>query len=552
MAGLERSVFVPNGDKSPTIIRKFFMPKILVADPIGAEGVDLLKTHAEVDVKTGMKPPELLAIIADYEGLVVRSETKVTKEVIEAAKKLQVVGRAGIGVDNIDLEAATAAGIAVVNAPTGNTVAAAEHTMALMLALSRNVPAAHQSLKAGEWKRSAFMGVEVRAKTLGVCGLGRVGSEVARRAQSFDMKLIGYDPFVAPDYAKRMGIELVSLEELLAQSDFITLHTPLTDGTRHMISDDQVKLLKPGARLINVARGELVDEQAILNGLESGQLGGVALDVFAQEPPQNTELVGHPKVVVTPHLGASTEEAQREVAIEASEQVLTVLRGEPARNTVNAPFVAPEVHAVLAPYIPVATVVGKLLTHLADGQFIGITISYQGEIAEHDTRSLQAAVLAGLMEPITTGQVNLINAPVLARERGLNITEQHNTTSPEYSSIVSATIETSEGKVTLAGTSLRNEPHIVKIDDYWLDIIPTTPYMLFVDNQDQPGSIGAVGMIAGRHNINISFMEVGRLALRGRAMMVIGLDDPVPSAVIEEIQGLGHISNVRLAHLGSL
>ena len=552
MAGLERSVFVPNGDKSPTIIRKFFMPKILVADPIGAEGVDLLKTHAEVDVKTGMKPPELLAIIADYEGLVVRSETKVTKEVIEAAKKLQVVGRAGIGVDNIDLEAATAAGIAVVNAPTGNTVAAAEHTMALMLALSRNVPAAHQSLKAGEWKRSAFMGVEVRAKTLGVCGLGRVGSEVARRAQSFDMKLIGYDPFVAPDYAKRMGIELVSLEELLAQSDFITLHTPLTDGTRHMISDDQVKLLKPGARLINVARGELVDEQAILNGLESGQLGGVALDVFAQEPPQNTELVGHPKVVVTPHLGASTEEAQREVAIEASEQVLTVLRGEPARNTVNAPFVAPEVHAVLAPYIPVATVVGKLLTHLADGQFIGITISYQGEIAEHDTRSLQAAVLAGLMEPITTGQVNLINAPVLARERGLNITEQHNTTSPEYSSIVSATIETSEGKVTLAGTSLRNEPHIVKIDDYWLDIIPTTPYMLFVDNQDQPGSIGSVGMIAGRHNINISFMEVGRLALRGRAMMVIGLDDPVPSAVIEEIQGLGHISNVRLAHLGSL
>jgi D-3-phosphoglycerate dehydrogenase len=549
---LERSVFVPNGDKSPTIIRKFFMPKILVADPIGAEGVDLLKTHAEVDVKTGMKPPELLAIISDYEGLVVRSETKVTKEVIEAAKKLQVVGRAGIGVDNIDLEAATAAGIAVVNAPTGNTVAAAEHTMALMLALSRNVPAAHQSLKAGEWKRSAFMGVEVRAKTLGVCGLGRVGSEVARRAQSFDMKLIGYDPFVAPDYAKRMGIELVSLEELLAQSDFITLHTPLTDGTRHMISDDQVKLLKPGARLINVARGELVDEQAILNGLESGQLGGVALDVFAQEPPQNTELVGHPKVVVTPHLGASTEEAQREVAIEASEQVLTVLRGEPARNTVNAPFVAPEVHAVLAPYIPVATVVGKLLTHLADGQFIGITISYQGEIAEHDTRSLQAAVLAGLMEPITTGQVNLINAPVLARERGLNITEQHNTTSPEYSSIVSATIETSEGKVTLAGTSLRNEPHIVKIDDYWLDIIPTTPYMLFVDNQDQPGSIGAVGMIAGRHNINISFMEVGRLALRGRAMMVIGLDDPVPSAVIEEIQGLGHISNVRLAHLGSL
>ena len=394
------------------------------------------------------------------------------------------------------------------------------------------------------------MGIEVRNKTLGICGLGRVGSEVARRAQSFDMRLVGYDPFVSPDYAKRMGIDLVSLEELLAQADFVTLHTPLTDGTRHMISGPQIALLKPGARLINVARGELVDEQAILDGLESGQLGGVALDVFAQEPPQNTELIGHPKVVVTPHLGASTEEAQREVAIEASEQVLAVLNGEPARNTVNAPFVAPEVHAVLAPYIPVATVVGKLLTHLADGQFIGITISYEGEIAEHDTRSLQAAVLAGLMGPITTGQVNLINAPVLARERGLNITEQSNTAATEYPSIISATIETSESKITVAGTSLRNEPHIVKIDDYWLDIVPTTPYMLFVDNQDQPGSIGAVGTIAGAHNINISFMEVGRLSLRDRAMMVIGLDDPVPPDVMAEIQELGHIHNVRLAHLG--
>ena len=526
------------------------MRKILVADPIGGEGIELLRSRAEVDVKTGMNPLELLAAIGEYDGLVVRSETKVTKEVIKTAKKLQVIGRAGIGVDNIDLDAATSAGIAVVNAPTGNTVAAAEHTMALMLALSRNVPAAHQSLKAGEWKRSAFMGIEVRNKTLAICGLGRVGSEVARRAQSFDMRLVGYDPFVSPDYARRLGIELLSLEELLAQCDFITLHTPLTEGTRHMIGSKEVGLLKPGARLINVARGELVDEQAVLDGLESGQLSGVALDVFAQEPPQNTALVGHPKIVVTPHLGASTEEAQREVAIEAAEQVLAVLNGEPARNTVNAPFVTPEVHAVLAPYMPVATVVGKLLTHLAEGQFLGITISYEGEIAEHDTRSLQAGVLAGLLEPVSTGQVNLINAPVLARERGLNITEQHNASAQEYSSIICATLETSVGKITLAGTSLRNEPHIVKIDDYWLDIVPNTPYMLFVDNQDQPGSIGAVGTIAGHHNINISFMEVGRLKMRGRAMMVIGLDDPVPPDVMQEIKNLGHIYNARLAHLG--
>ena len=527
------------------------MPKILISDPIGAEGIELLQSRQDVEVivRTGMKPDDLLEIIADYDALVVRSETKVTREVIETGKKLQVVARAGIGVDNIDLEAATSAGIAVVNAPTGNTVAAAEHTLALMLALSRNIPHAHQSLTSGEWKRSAFVGIEVRNKTLGICGLGRVGSEVAKRAQAFDMRLVGYDPFVAPDYARRIGVEILPLDQLLAESDFVTLHTPLTDGTRGMIGSNEIARIKPGARIINVARGELVDEAALLEGLNSGRLGGVALDVFSKEPPDRGPLLEHPKVVVTPHLGASTEEAQREVAIEAAEQVLAVLGGAPARNTVNAPFVAPEVHAVLAPFMPVGAVVGKLLTSLAEGQFLGITIGYQGEIAEYDTQMLQASVLAGLLAPVSTGQVNLINAPVLARERGLNITEQHNRVSQEYTSIVSATLETTEGKLTLAGTSMRDEPHIVKIDEYWLDIVPTAAYLLFVDNQDQPGSIGAVGTIAGHHNINISFMEVGRLKMRGRAMMVIGADDPVPQNVLEEIQSLSHIHKVRLAKL---
>ena len=527
------------------------MLKILISDPVGVEGIELLRTKADVDVKTGMKPAELVKVIGDYDALVVRSETKVDRKVIEAGKRLKVVARAGIGVDNIDLESATSAGIAVVNAPTGNTVAAAEHTVALMLSMARNIPSAHASLRAGEWTRSKFIGIEVRDKTLGICGLGRVGSEVARRAQAFDMRLVGCDPFVAPDYARRIGVELLTLNELLAQSDFVTLHTPLTDGTRHMIGKKEIAIIKPGARLINVARGELVDEEALLEGLDSGRLAGVALDVFAQEPPASGPLLEHTKVVVTPHLGASTAEAQREVAIEAAEQVLAVLNGEPARNTVNAPFVAPEVHAVLDPFMPVASVVGKLLTHLADGQVSGITISYQGEIAEHDTRMLQAAVLAGLLAPVSTVQVNLINAPVLARQRGLSITEQHNTVSREYASIVSATLETTEGNITLAGTSMRNEPHIVKINDYWLDIVPNTPYLLFVDNQDQPGSIGAVGTIAGHHNINISFMEVGRLQLRGRAMMVIGVDDPVPPDVMAEIQSLSHIYNVRLANLAS-
>ena len=525
------------------------MPRVLVSDPIGPEGVSLLETGADVDVKTGMKPAELLDTIGAYQALVVRSETKVNREVIEAGKNLQVIARAGIGVDNIDLDAATGAGIAVVNAPTGNTVAAAEHTMALMLALARNVPGAHYSLQSGEWRRSAFMGVEVRDKTLGICGLGRVGTEVARRAQAFGMRLIGYDPFVAPDYARRFGVELMTLDDLLAESDFVTLHTPLTEGTRSMLGLPQVRRIKQGARIINVARGELVDEAALLSGLESGRLSGVALDVFAKEPPDPSPLLDHPRVVVTPHLGASTREAQREVAIEAAEQVLAVLKGEPARNTVNAPFVAPEVHEVLAPFVPAASMVGKLLGFLSEGQISGITVSYEGEIAQHDCRMLQAAVLAGLLGPVSTVNVNLINAPVLARERGWSVTEQSNRVSREYASLISATLQTTSGSLTLAATSMRNETHIVKFNDYWMDIVPNTPYLLFVDNRDQPGSIGAVGTIAGRHNINISFMGVGRIRLRGQAMMVIGLDDPVPSHVMDEITALSHIESARLATL---
>ena len=482
----------------------------MVSDPIAGEGIDLLGSTVQVDVKLGLVPAELLEIIGNYDALMVRSETKVTAEVVRAAKSLKVIARAGIGVDNIDLEAATSAGIAVVNAPVGNTVAAAEHTMALMLALARNVPQAYQSLKQGEWRRSAFMGIEVRNKVLGVVGLGRVGSEVARRAQSFGMRLVAHDPFVAPDYARRLGADLLSLDDLLSQSDFVTLHTPLTANTSNLIGRRELALIKPGARLINVARGELIDEEALLEALESDRLAGVALDVFVAEPPGDTPLIRHPKVLATPHLGASTQEAQREVAIEAAEQVLAVLAGRPAHNTVNAPVLPPEVHEILAPYIAVATLLGKLLTHLAQGQFVGVTILYQGEIAEYDTAILKAAVLAGLLYPVSSEQVNLINAPLLAQQRGLSITEQKNTDAQEYSGLITGTLNTTGDSITLAGTTLRNEPHIVKVNDYWLDVVPTVPYLLFIDNPDHPGSIGAVGTVAGRNNINISFMEVGR------------------------------------------
>jgi D-3-phosphoglycerate dehydrogenase len=525
------------------------MPKVLVADPIAPEGVELLRSRAEVSVQLGLKPLELKGVVGQYDALVVRSETKVTAEVIGAAHRLQVIARAGIGVDNIDVAAATSAGIAVVNAPAGNTIAAAEHTLALMLALARNIPQAHQSLKSGQWRRSAFMGVEVRNKVLGIAGLGRVGSQVARRAQGFEMRLVAFDPFVSPDYARRLGVELMPLDRLLAEADFITLHTPLTPNTSHLIGAKELALMKPTARLINVARGELIDEAALLQALEAGRLAGVALDVFAQEPPGDNPLLQHPKVIVTPHLGASTQEAQREVAIEAAEQVLAVLSGQPARNTINAPFVAPEVHSILSPYIPVASLLGRLLTSLAEGQFVGVTIGYQGEIAQHDTAILKAALLLGLLAPVTAERVNLINAPLLAQQRGLRITEQKSGTAQEYPSLLTATLHTSSGDTTLAGTSLRDEVHLVKVNDYWLDIVPSVPYLLFVDNLDQPGSIGAVGTVAGRYNINISFMDVGRRGVRGQAMMVIGLDDPVPEQALAEIRALPQIQDARVVKL---
>ncbi len=522
------------------------MPKVLITDNVAAEGIDLLQKSLPVDIKRGLSPDELVDTIGEYDALVVRSETKVTEPVIEAGRNLKVVARAGIGVDNIDLDAATRAGIAVVNAPVGNTVAAAEHTMALMLALARNVPQAYASMKEGQWQRSAFMGIEVRNKTLGIIGLGRVGSEVARRASSFGMRLIAYDPFVAPDFASRLGVTTMPLEELLPQADFITLHTPLTAGTTKLISKPQLVMMKPGARLINVARGELIDEDDLLEALENEQLAGAALDVFTNEPPGDIPLLKHPRLMATPHLGASTQEAQREVAIEAAEQVIAVLNGQPARNTVNAPFVPPEVHAILAPYVPVASMVGRLLTNMSRGQFVGVTLRYQGEIANHNTAILKAAALVGLLSPVSGEAVNMINAPVLAQQRGLQITEQTSADGREYASLISATLHTTGDDLTIVGTSLRDEPHLVRVNDYWMDVAPSTPYLLFVDNQDQPGTIGAVGTIAGRRNINISFMEVGRIAPRGQAMMVLGVDDPISAEALAEIMALPQIDNARV------
>ena len=526
------------------------MPRILVSDPIDPQGIEMLRAVGDVDVKLGLDPKDLLAIIGEYDALVVRSETKATAEVIEASHKLQVIGRAGVGVDNIDLEAATQKGIAVVNAPTGNTIAAAEHTIALMMALARNIPQANESLRRGEWKRSAFMGIEVRNKVLGIIGLGKVGTEVARRAGGLQMQVHAYDPFVSPEQARLLGIELVGLDQIFRNSDFICLHTPLTEATRGLVNDEKIALMKPTARILNAARGELVDEAALFRAVDEGRIAGAALDVFSQEPlPKDNPLLKNSKIIVTPHLGASTEEAQAEVAKEVAEQVISVLQGQSARYTVNAPFVLPESQAILAPYIEAASYVGKLASQLSDGQLRSINLRYEGEIAGYDTNILKAACLMGILGPISEERVNLVNANLIASQRELRITEQKGPATEQYGSLVTVEMETSSGKTAVSGAYVRGETHIVKVDGYWIDIVATGGYMMFTDHQDQPGMIGAVGTITGKHDINIGFMEVGRLEPRGRATMILGLDDPMPELVLNEIRALSNVYQVKVVQL---
>jgi D-3-phosphoglycerate dehydrogenase len=517
------------------------MPRILVSDPVAPEGVELLRTQGEVDVKLRLTPKELISIIGGYDALVVRSETRVTAEVIEAGERLQVIGRAGVGVDNIDLDAATRKGIAVVNAPTGNTIAAAEHTIAMMMALARNIPQADASLRGGKWTRSVFTGVEVRNRVLGVIGLGKVGTEVSRRAIGLQMRVLGHDPFVSQEHASMLGIELVPLERIFKEADFICLHTPLTESTRGLIGEKQIAMMKPTVRILNVARGELIDEDALLKAVEEGRVAGAALDVFSQEPPVNSPLLKNSKIIVTPHLGASTEEAQTEVAREVAEQVIAVLKGQSARYTVNAPFVLPESQAILAPYMDAASYAGKLATQLAKGQLQAINLRYEGEIAAYDTNILKAACLVGLLGLISEERVNLVNANLIATQRGLRITEQKGPAVEQYGSLVTVEVDTSEKKTVISAAHMRGQTHIVRVNGYWIDIVAAGGYMLFTDHQDRPGMIGAVGTITGKYDINIGFMEVGRLEPRGRATMILGLDDLLPEPVLAEIKALPNV-----------
>ncbi len=524
--------------------------RVLVCDPIAEDGVVALKrSGADVDVRTGLSPEELRAIVGDYEAVVVRSETKITREIISAASKLQVVGRAGVGVDNIDLEAATERGIVVVNAPTGNTISAAEHAIALMLAHARNIPQAHASLRSGKWERARFGGVEVRGKTLGIIGLGQVGSEVARRARGLEMRVIAHDPFVPEDRARAIGAELVSMQSLLSESDFISIHTTLSEGTKKLLGEAELRSMKSTARVINTARGGIVDEAALETALREGWIAGAALDVFETEPIMVHPLFESDKIVVTPHLGASTAEAQERVAVDVAEQIMAVLNGEPARYAVNAPMISPETYSYLAPYIPVAFKLGSLATQLHEGQMGRIEIDYSGEFAQHDVTPLKAAAVGGLLAPISEEHVNVVNVDIIAQRRGLQITEKIGPSHEIYANLITVRVPSKTDGTEVSGTIAHGGPHIVSIDQFWVDVPPSEGYLLLCENKDRPGMIGAVGTLMGEFNVNISFMNVGRHEKRGTALMVLALDETLTAAQIARVREIPDILGVKLARL---
>jgi D-3-phosphoglycerate dehydrogenase / 2-oxoglutarate reductase len=524
--------------------------KVLVADPIAADGIEVLSRFAEVDVRTGLSAEELTAIIGGYDGLVVRSETKVTAAIFDAGLRLQVVGRAGVGVDNIDLDAATQHGVVVVNAPTGNTTSAAELAVALMLSLARNIPEADASLKAGKWQRSRFVGIELRGKTLGIIGLGQVGSEVARRARGFEMRLLAHDPFVPEERARSLAVELVPMEALLRESDFVTVHTTLTPGTRGLIGADEMRLLKPAVRLINTARGGIIDEVELAAALKDGRVAGAAVDVFTEEPAVGNALLDAPNLVSTPHLGASTAEAQERVAVDVAEQIGSVLRGEPARYAVNAPMPAPETFSLVGPYIEACAIIASIATQLSSGQLTEIEVVYNGELALHDTSLLRAGVIRGLLRPISEEHVTVVNANLVAERRGLKITE-HKLPDVAESGRTEVTVRvlTQAAKTEVACTAEHGEPRIVMIDGMRVDFSPRERFLLLCDNEDRPGTIGAVGRMMGDFDINISSMVVGRRAVRGRALMVIGLDEAPTPAQLRKVEAIPDIYSARLVRL---
>ncbi len=520
--------------------------KILIADPISEKGVELLRAKFQTDVNLGLKEDALCQIIGDYDALVVRSQTKVTKKVIDAAKKLRVIGRAGVGVDNVDVDAATRRGIIVMNTPGGNTISTCEHTFSMMMSLARKIPQAHATMKAGQWDRKSFEGVELYNKTLGIIGMGRIGGEVARRAIAFGMRVLAYDPFLSLSRAKALQVEVVELDEIYARSDFITVHVPMTDQTKGMINKDAIAKMKKGVRLINCARGGLIVEADLVEAIKAGAVAGAALDVYESEPPKDSPLLALDAVVMTPHLGASTAEAQESVGTEVAEQIADVLSGGTVRNAVNLPTIDAKVLEKLRPVLAFGETMGRLLAQLAPARLDKLTIEFSGKAADWETNPIQRAILKGLLEKVQGSEVNYVNAPAIAGNLGLRVEEVKTAESEDYTELITLRADGHSVAGTFYGSL--NNPRIVRINDMPVEAVPTG-VLFIMRNVDRPGVVGWIGTIMGQHGINIAGMSLGRDKVGGQALTVLNLDSAPSETVLAEIKADKDILDVKVAKL---
>lgn len=528
------------------------MIKILVSDPISEQGLAALSKaeDMQVDIKTGMKEEELCAVIGDYDGLLVRSQTKVTAKVLECAKKLRVIGRAGVGVDNIDVEMATKRGIVVINAPDGNTISTCEHTFAMMMAMSRNIPQADASLRRGEWDRKSFVGVELNNKVLGILGLGRIGTEVAKRAMAFGMRVLAYDPFLTDARAESLGVKKATVDEIASQADFITVHTPLIKETKYLISEREFGLMKKGVRILNCARGGIIKETALVEALKEGKVAGVALDVYEEEPLR----ADHPlrdfnNVVLTPHLGASTKEAQINVAIDVADEVGKFLRNEPFKNAVNLPSLSAERMQQVQPFLSLGEKLGKLAAQLMKGNITKLQITYGGEVSNIEVGPITRTILKGFLAYHHGDEVNYVNAPFIAEQIGVDVNETKTTKAKVFTNLITVEVEADGESKTVTGTLYNGfGPRIVQINGYAVDAAPEGQ-MLITRHVDQPGIIGRIGTILGNDGVNIATMQVGRREVGGTALMVIGVDARVSEKALQEIADMEPIQAVYLVEL---
>ncbi len=520
------------------------MPKVLISDKMDPKAAQIFRERGvEVDEITGKTPEELIAIIGDYDGLAIRSSTKVTKAILDAAKNLKVVGRAGIGVDNVDIPAASAAGVVVMNTPFGNSITTAEHAIALMFALARQLPEADASTQAGKWEKNRFMGVELTAKTLGLIGAGNIGSIVADRAQGLKMKVIAFDPFLSPERAIEIGVEKVELDQLLARADFITLHTPLTDQTRNILSAENIAKTKKGVRIINCARGGLVDEVALKAALDSGHVAGAALDVFVQEPAKESPLFNTPNFVSTPHLGASTSEAQVNVAIQVAEQMADFLVSGGVTNALNMPSLSAEEAPRLKPYMALAEKLGSLVGQLTTGAIARVSVHSEGAAAELNQKPIVGAVLAGFLR-VQSDTVNMVNAPFLAKERGIEVREVRNDREGDYHTLIRVSLKTEAGERSVAGTLFGNaQPRLVELFGIKVEA-DLAGHMLYVVNEDAPGFIGRIGTTLGEAGVNIGTFHLGRRDAGGEAVVLLSVDEAVTPELVAKVRALPGVKTV--------